>query len=267
MLGSLSEADDAVQETWLRLSQSDSHGVENLRAWLTTIVARISLNMLRARASRREERLDILVPDPVVSSADGVAPDQQALVADAVGLALLVVLQTLAPDERLAFVLHDMFAVPFAAIAPLVDRTPTAARKLASRARQRVRGRAPVPDHDLARPREAVDAFFAAARDGDFDRLVAVLDPEVVLRTDGGPGSSIVTRGARDVAARALGFARISPYAKPVLVNGAAGVVVAPDGQPFSVMGFTVVGLWIVEIDAIIDSERLRHLELSALDG
>jgi RNA polymerase sigma factor (sigma-70 family) len=266
MLGSLSEADDAVQESWLRLSRSDTSEVENLRAWLTTVVARVSLNVLRSRRTRREEPLDVRVPDPVVSRDDGTQPEHEALLADSVGLALLVVLETLAPAERLAFVLHDMFGVPFDEIAGLVDRSPAAARQLASRARRRVQGAAPVPDADLAAQRRVVDAFFAAARDGDFEGLVAVLDPDVVSRGDGGPGASAITRGAREVAARALNFARLSPFVRPALVNGAAGVVVAPRGEPFSVMGFTVVGGKIVEIDAITDPARLRALDLAVLD-
>jgi RNA polymerase sigma-70 factor (ECF subfamily) len=269
MLGSLSEAEDAVQESWLRLSRTDTREVENLRAWLTTVVARVSLNVLRSRRTRREEPLDVRVPDPVVSRDDGTQPEHEALLADSVGLALLVVLETLAPAERLAFVLHDMFGVPFDEIAGMVDRSPAAARQLASRARRRVQGAAPVPDADLAGQRKVVDAFFAAARDGDFDALVAVLDPDVVSRSDGGtlrPGATGVVRGAREVAARALTFARLSPFVRPALVNGAAGAVVAPRGEPFSVMGFTVVGGRIVEIDAITDPERLRELDLAVLD-
>ncbi|MGZ6643387.1 MAG: sigma-70 family RNA polymerase sigma factor [Solirubrobacteraceae bacterium] len=266
MLGSLSEADDAVQESWLRLSRSDTSEVENLRAWLTTVVARVSLNVLRSRRTRREEPLDVRVPDPVVSRDDGTQPEHEALLADSVGLALLVVLETLGPAERLAFVLHDMFGVPFDEIADMVDRSPAAARQLASRARRRVQGAAPVPDADLASQRRVVDAFFAAARDGDFEALVAVLHPDVVSRGDGGPGASAVARGARAVAARALTFARLSPFVRPALVNGAAGVVVAPHGEPFSVMGFTVVGGKIVEIDAITDPARLRELDLAVLD-
>jgi RNA polymerase sigma factor (sigma-70 family) len=271
MLGSLSEADDAVQEAWLRLSRSDADAIENLGGWLTTVVARVSLNVLRSRRSRREEPLDVdvHVPEPIVSRADGLDPEHEALLADSVGLALLVVLETLDPAERLAFVLHDMFAVPFDEIAPMVGRTPTAARKLASRARRRVQGEATVPDADLTRQREVVDAFFAAARGGDFDALVAVLDPDVVLRADGGtlrPSDTRVVRGAEQVARRALMFAGLSPYVRPALVNGVAGVVVAPHGQPFSVMGFTVVGGTIVAIDALSDPERLRELDLTVLD-
>jgi RNA polymerase sigma factor (sigma-70 family) len=266
MLGSLSEADDAVQESWLRLSRSDASEVENLRAWLTTVVARVALNVLRSRRTRGEEPLDVRVPDPVVTADDGTQPEHEALLADSVGLALLVVLDTLGPAERLAFVLHDMFGVPFDEIAGMVDRSPAAARQLASRARRRVQGAAPVPDADLAAQRRVVDAFFAAARDGDFDALVAVLHPDVVSRGDGGPGASAVARGARDVAARALTFARLAPFVRPALVNGAAGAVVAPRGEPFSVMGFTVVSGRIVEIDAITDPARLRALDLAVLD-
>jgi RNA polymerase sigma factor (sigma-70 family) len=271
MLGSLSEADDAVQEAWLRLSRSDANAIENLRAWLTTVVARVSLNVLRSRRSRREEPLDVDVhmPEPIVSRADGLDPEHEALLADSVGLALLVVLETLSPAERLAFVLHDMFAVPFDEIAPMVGRTPTSARQLASRARRRVHGAPTVPDADLTRQRQVVDAFFAAARGGDFDALVAVLDPDIVLRADGGtlrPDDTRVVRGAEQVARRALMFANLSPYVRPALVNGVAGVVVAPHDRPFSVMGFTVVGGRIVAIDALSDPERLRELDVSVLD-
>jgi RNA polymerase sigma-70 factor, ECF subfamily len=270
MLGSLSEADDAVQEGWLRLSRSDASEVENLRAWLTTVVARVCLNVLRSRRTRGEVPLDVRVPDPIVSAADGTQPEHEALLADSVGLALLVVLETLTPAERLAFVLHDMFAVPFDEIAGLVERSPEATRQLASRARRRVQGQAPVPDADLAEQRRVVDAFFAAAREGDFEGLVAVLDPDVVARSDGGatrPDATAITRGAREVAARAMTFARLAPFVRPALVNGAAGVVVAPHGEPFSVMGFTVVGGKVVEIDAITDPARLRELDLTVLDG
>jgi RNA polymerase sigma factor (sigma-70 family) len=269
MLGSLSEADDAVQEGWLRLSRSDTSDVENLRAWLTTVVARVCLNVLRSRRTRREEPLDVHVPDPVVSRDDGTQPEHEALLADSVGLALLVVLETLTPAERVAFVLHDMFGVPFEEIAGLVDRSPAAARQLASRARRRVQGAAPVPDADVADQRRVVDAFFAAARDGDFEALVAVLHPDVVSRSDGGalrPDASAIVRGAREVASRALTYARLSPFVRPALVNGAAGVVVAPDGQPFAVMGFTVVDGKIVEIDSITDPARLGELDLAVLD-
>jgi RNA polymerase sigma-70 factor (ECF subfamily) len=268
MLGSLSEAEDAVQEAWLRMSRSDTSGVANLGGYLTTVVARICLDMLRSRKSRREEPLGAYVPDPIVSREDATDPEQQTLLADAVGLALLIVLETLAPAERLAFVLHDMFAVPFEEIAPIVGRSATAARQLASRARRRVQGAATAPTADLTHQRAVVDAFFAAARGGDFDALVAVLDPEVVLRTDGGvvrPGASAVVRGAREVAKRALNFAQPAAMVRPALVNGAAGVVVVRDGRPLSVMGFTVTDGKIVAIDALADPERLNQLDLSVL--
>jgi len=268
MLGSLSEADDAVQEAWLRLNRADTSDVENMGGWLTTVVGRVCLNMLRSRRTRREESLDVYVPDPIVSREDGVDPEREAMLADSVGLALLVVLETLDPAERLAFVLHDMFAVPFDEIAPIVGRSPTAARQLASRARRRVQG-ASVPDTDLTGQRQVVDAFFAAARDGDFEALVAVLDPDVVLRSDGGvtrPAATVVVRGARAVAERASGFAQLSPYVRPALVNGVAGVVVAPRGRPFSVMAFTVRNGKIVEIHSLADPERLKRLDLAVLD-
>jgi RNA polymerase sigma-70 factor (ECF subfamily) len=268
MLGSLNEADDAVQEAWLRLSRSDASEIENLGGWLTTVVSRVSLDMLRTRRSRREESLDdVHVPEPIISRADGLDPEQEALLADSVGLALLVVLDTLNPAERLAFVLHDMFAVPFDEIGPMVGRTPTATRQLASRARRRVQGAA-TPDSDIAEQRRVVDAFFAAARDGDFDGLVAVLDPDVVVRSDGGAtGPTHEVRGAEAVASRAMSFAHLSPYVRPALVNGAAGVVVAPRGRPFAVMGFTVAGGKVVEIDALADPERLARLDFTILDG
>jgi RNA polymerase sigma-70 factor, ECF subfamily len=269
MLGSLSEADDAVQEGWLRLNRSDANEIENLGGWLTTVVARVCLNMLRSRRTHREEPMSVHIPDPVVGREDEFDPDHEVLLADSVGLALLVVLETLDPAERLAFVLHDMFAVPFDEIAPMVGRSPTAARQLASRARRRVQGAAAVPDADLTRQREVVDAFFAASREGDFEALVAVLDPDVVVRSDGGvarPGASFVMRGAEEVAASALTFRRLSPFVRPALVNGAAGVVVAPHGRPFSVLAFTVRNGKIVEIDAIADRERLARLDLAGLD-
>jgi RNA polymerase sigma-70 factor, ECF subfamily len=272
MLGSLGEADDAVQEAWLRLSGTG--GVENLGGWLTTVVSRVCLDMLRSRTSRRETPLGeppgVPVPDPIVGRQDRVDPEHEALLADSVGLALLAVLETLSPAERLAFVLHDTFGVPFAEIAPIVGRSPTAARQLASRARRRVRGRAACPDADLARQREVVDAFLAAAREGDFEALLAVLDPDVVLRADLGPlpaGGSREVRGARAVAEGALAFSRFAPFARPALVNGAAGVVVAPRGRPYSVMGFTVKGGKIAEIDILADPRRLRELDLAVLDG
>jgi len=269
MLGSLNEADDAVQEAWLRLSRSDTSEIDNLGGWLTTVVARVSLDMLRSRKARREEPLDVHVPEPILGRADAIDPEHEALLADSVGLALLVVLETLSPAERLAFVLHDMFAVPFDEIGPMVGRSPTAARQLASRARRRVQGSAPAPDGDLAEQRRVVDAFFAAAREGDFEGLVAVLHPDVVVRSDGGVErrrDSAAVTGAEAVARRAMSFARLAPYVRPALVNGAAGVVVAPGGRPFAVMGFTVVGGRIVEIDALVDPERLQQLDLTVLD-
>ncbi|TKA13012.1 sigma-70 family RNA polymerase sigma factor [Actinacidiphila oryziradicis] len=268
MLGSLSEADDAVQEGWLRLSRSDAGEVENLGGWLTTVVGRVCLDMLRSRTSRGEESLEVHVPDPLVSSSEGIDPEHEALLADSVGLALLVVLETLAPAERLAFVLHDMFSVPFDEIAPMVGRTPTAARQLASRARRRVQRTASAPDADLTRQREVVDAFLAASRGGDFDALLAVLDPDVVLRADTGAGLvgvSQVLRGSRAVAGQALAFQRFSGFARPALVNGAAGVVTALDGQPLAVMGFSIMRGRIVEIDILADPERLRRLDLRVL--
>jgi RNA polymerase sigma factor (sigma-70 family) len=269
MLGSLAEADDAVQEAWLRLSRSDASGVDNLGAWLTTIVARVCLNVLRSRTARREEPMGVHVPDPVVSRADGPSPEDEALLADSVGLALNVVLDRLTPAERLAFVLHDMFDLPFDDIAPMVGRSPAAARQLASRARRRVRGvDVRALEADITRQREVVDAFFAAAHQGDFDALVAVLDPDVVLRSDGGtarPDVSVVLRGAAAVADRTLAIAHPGAPKLPVLVNGAAGVVVTVGGQPVAIMGFTVSGGKIVEIDAIGDPDRLARLDLAAI--
>jgi RNA polymerase sigma-70 factor (ECF subfamily) len=269
MLGSLTEADDAVQDSWLRLSRAGANEVENLGGWLTTVVARVCLNLLRSRNFRREESLAVHVPDPVVSPDGDLQPEEEALLADSVGLALLVVLDTLAPAERLAFVLHDMFALPFEEIAPMVGRTPAAARQLASRARRRVKGaEIPAPDPDLARQRDVVDAFFSAARGGDFDALVAVLDPDVVLRIDAGtrrPAASMVINGAAAVARQTLvglrsSLARPIVDLRPALVNGAAGVVVTLRGRPVTVMGFTVVEGKIVEIDAIADPERVHRI-------
>jgi RNA polymerase sigma factor (sigma-70 family) len=265
MLGSLSEADDAVQEAWLRLSRTDSDEIENLGGWLTTVVARVSLNMLRSRKARREEPAGRL-PDPLIDRADGIDPEHEALLADSVGLALLVVLETLSPPERLAFVLHDVFALPFEEIAPIVDRSPEAARQLASRARRRVRAERTVPDADLETQREVIDAFLAAARDGDFDRLVAVLDPDVVLRQDFGPGDSREIRGAAEVAGQALGYARIGLDIRPALINGVAGAVAFRHGQPFSIGAITVRDGKIVELDFLADLERLRQLDLTILD-
>jgi RNA polymerase sigma-70 factor (ECF subfamily) len=270
MLGSVNQADDAVQEAWLRLSRSDTSDVQNLTGWLTTVTARVCLDMLRSRTSRREDPLGTDVPDPIVTREGGIDPEHEALLADSVGLALLVVLETLAPAERLAFVLHDMFAVSFDEIAPMVGRSPAATRQLASRARRRVQGAATVPDADIGRQREVVDAFFAAARGGDFDALVAVLDPDVVLRSDGGrrrPAASDLVRGAEAVASRAMTFARPSSTLRPALVNGAAGMVVAPGGRPMAVMGFTVVDGKVVAIEVLADPDRLALLDLAELDG
>src|SRR5437660_849117 len=266
MLGSLSEADDAVQESWLHLSRSDTSGVENLGGWLTTVVARVCLDMLRSRESRREEPLGVHVPDPIVSREDGIDPEHEALLADSVGLALLVVLDTLNPAERLAFVLHDLFAVPFDEIAPIVGRSPTAARQLASRARRRVQGAATVPDADLTRQREVVDAFLAASRGGDFDSLLTLLDPDVVLRADHAAvqlGASREVRGAPAVAGTFSGRARV---AQLVLVNGAAGAVWASGGRPRVVFGFTLTRGKIVEIHLVAEPARLAELDLVVLD-
>jgi RNA polymerase sigma factor (sigma-70 family) len=265
MLGSLSEADDAVQESWLRLSRSDMSGVENLGGWLTTVVARVCLDILRSRESRREEPVGVHVPDPIVSREGGIDPEYEALLADSVGLALLVVLDTLNPAERLSFVLHDVFAMPFDEIAPIVGRSPTAARQLASRARRRVRGATVVPDADLTRQREVVDAFLAASRGGDFDALLAVLDPDVVVRIDYGTvpaGASREVRGALTVAKEFLGRAQ---GAQPALVNGAAGAVATSGGRLFAVLGFTVRSGKIVEIDVVADPARLRQIDLTVL--
>jgi RNA polymerase sigma factor (sigma-70 family) len=276
MLGSPSEADDAVQEAWLRLDRSDSGGVENLGGWLTTVVSRVCLNMLRSRASRRErfldepwdETSDARMPDPIVDRDDGINPEHQALLAYGIGLALLVVLETLSPAERIAFVLHDTFGVPFEEIAPIVGRSPAAARQLASRARRRVRGEAMVPDADASRQREVVDAFLAASRDGDLGALLAVLDPEVVLRADpGAAGAPREVRGAHAVAEQARAFSHLGQFSRRALVNGVAGIVSrAPGGPTFSVMGFAVASGKITEIDILADPERLRLLDLAFLD-
>ncbi len=268
ILGSLSEADDAVQESWLRLSRSDASDIENLGGWLTTVVARVCLNMLRSRKSRREEPLDVHLPDPIISRVDSMHPEHATLLADSVGLALFVVLETLAPDERLAFVLHDMFAVPFDEIAPIVGRSPTAARQVASRARRRVKRSVPVPDAKLSQQREVVDAFLAAARTGDIAALLAVLDPDVVRRADHrseAPGRLRVLRGARAVAEGALVLSYI-PDVRPAIVNGAAGLVgFDAAGQLVSVVGFTVTRGKIVEIDVFLDPARLSRLDLSGV--
>ncbi len=272
MLGSLSDADDAVQESWLRLSRTDTSDVGNLGGWLTTVVARVCLDMLRSRKSRREEPWDVFVPDPIVSKEDGLDPEHEALLADSVGLALLVVLDTLGPAERLAFVLRDMFAVPFDEIAPIIGRSEAATRQLASRARRRVQGAPVQPDPDVSRQREIVDAFLTASRGGDFEALVSVLHPDVLLRADRGavPGSgSVEVRGAANVANQALTFSRLGAGGGVIhraLVNGAAGVVAVRDGQPFSVLGFTVADGRIVEIDILADPARLARLDLTVLN-
>jgi len=266
MLGSRSEVDDAVQESWLRVSRSDTDGVENLGGWLTTVVARVCLDMLRSRTSRREEPLGAHLPEPIVGREDGIDPEHQALMADSVGLALLVVLDTLAPAERVAFVLHDMFAVPFDEIAPILGRSPDAARQLASRARRRVQGAATVPDADLTRQREVVDAFLAASRDGDFEALVAVLDPDVVLRADRTAERMGASREVRGAAAVADNFSGRARAARPALVDGAPGLVWAQRGRPQVVFGFTITRGKIVQIDLVADPERLRQLDLAVLD-
>jgi RNA polymerase sigma factor (sigma-70 family) len=272
MLGSLAEADDAVQDTWLRLSRSGAEDVENLGGWLTTITARVCLNMLRSRNRRREEPFPVHLPDPVISPDGGTQPEEQALMADSVSLALLVVLDTLTPDERLAFVLHDMFDLPFTEIAPMVGRTPTAAKQLASRARHRVKGAGTLasdPDPDPARQREVVDAFFAASRQGDFDALVTVLHPDVVARSDWGPrrpDASVVVRGAQAVARQALmGGGWPATRLRPVLVNGSPGAVVMLRGRPFAVMCFTVADSKITEVNTIADPERVRTIAAAVL--
>jgi RNA polymerase sigma-70 factor (ECF subfamily) len=263
ILGSLAEADDAVQETWLRLSRTDAKAIENLGGWLTTVVARVSLNMLRGRESRREEPLGVHLPDPIVDRADGPDPEHEALLGDSVGLALGVVLGTLNPAERVAFVLHDMFAVPFDEIAPVVDRSADAARQLASRARRRVRTEDAVPDADPDAQREVVEAFLRAARDGDIGGLVAALDPDVVLRADlGSAQSPREVRGAEAVARQAATFAQMGLVIRPVLVNGTPGVVSTRDGRPFSLQAFTVRGGRIVAMDVLADRDRLSRLEL-----
>ena len=296
MLGSLTEAEDAVQEAWLRLSRADTGDVRDLRAWLTTVVSRVCLDMLRSRASRREDSLDadVHLPDPIVTRV-GDDPAEQAILADSVGIALLVVLDTLSPGERLAFVLHDVFAVPFEQIGPILDRSPAAAKQLASRARQRLRAAparssaghaadqageasadsqeegslAPDASADLGRQWEVVDAFLAASREGDFARLLAILDPDVVLRADAGAGSPIgqstLVRGAREVLAQAQRFAPLGRFARPVLVNGGPGFLVARDGQPLAVMALTVRDGKIAEMDVLADPDRLARLDLTAV--
>ena len=266
MLGSLGEAEDAVQDAWLRVSRADTSGVENLRAWLTTVVARVALNTLRTRNTRHEQPLDVRVPDPIIDPTDGTDPEHEALLADSVGLALLVVLETLAPAERLAFVLHDMFAVPFEDIAPIVERSPDATRQLASRARRRVRGAAPSPDADLNAQWDVVEAFLAAAREGSFEGLVAVLDPDVVLRSDGGTsGLSRHMVGAENVARSALFWSQVDLTMRRALVNGAAGMVTFREGKPFSICAITARDGRIMELDFLADPDRIAQIDLSVL--
>jgi RNA polymerase sigma-70 factor (ECF subfamily) len=269
MLGSLSEADDAVQDAWVRASRAETNDIDNFGGWLTTIVARVCLNMLRTRNVRREDSLEVRLPDPVISPVGELGPEDEAVLADSVGLALLVVLDSLVPAERLAFVLHDMFELPYEEIAPMVGRSPAAARQLASRARRRVKG-AETPDSDLARQRTVVDAFFLAARNGDFDALIAVLHPNVVLRADFGPSrphASTIVRGAAAVARQARLGANPAAVLLPALINGAAGVVITLNGQPHGVMAFTVVNGEIVELDVIADPERIRRVASAVLSG
>ncbi len=270
MLGSFAEADDVLQESWLRFSAAGTGGVENVGSWLTTIVARLCLNALRTRRQRREEPLEVYMPDPVISSPGAIDPEQEILLADAVGVALDVILDTLQPAERLALVLHDMFDVPFEDIAAMLGRSPAATRQLASRARRQVRDSSPPPEPDPARSRGVVDAFFSAARGGDLQALIALLDPGVVLRADGGrerAAATAIVRGASAVASRATMFARPDGRVVPALVNGGAGVVVLVGGECISVMAFTVAGGRVVQVDALVDPERLRRLDLSELGG
>jgi RNA polymerase sigma-70 factor, ECF subfamily len=273
MLGSVSEAEDAVQEAWIRLSRTDASGIDNLRGWLTTVVARVCLDMLRTRASRREDVVDTHVPDPIIARAvdrRDEGPEAEAMLADSVGLALLVVLEKLEPAERLAFVLHDVFGMTFEEIAPIVDRSVVATRQLASRARRRVHGQAPTSDADLRKQRPVVDAFLAAVQHGDFEALVTVLDPAIVLRADGGAakGLSRVVRGAQEVVAQAAMFSKLALSSEVVLVNGNMGILARlPDGRLFGVLGFTIAGGKVVEIDILADPERLARLDLSAIEG
>ncbi len=268
MLGSLSEADDAVQEAWVRLSGVDADEVENLGGWLTTVVARVSLNMLRSRRTRREEPFDVRMPEPIVDRADGTDPEHEALLGDSVGLAMLIVLETLNPAERLAFVLHDMFALPFEEIAPIVDRSPAATRQLASRARRRVQGGRATPDADLDTQREVLGAFLAASREGNFEALLEVLDPDVTLRADPDAvaiGSARIVRGSENVARQAFAFSRLDLEVRPVLVNGAPGTVTLRDGRPFAVAGFTIRNGRIAEMDVYADAGLLSRLDLALL--
>jgi RNA polymerase sigma-70 factor (ECF subfamily) len=265
MLGSTSEADDAVQETWIRLSCSNAGEIDNLEAWLVTAVGRVALNMLRSRRTRREEPLDERLPDPIVDRADGVDPEHEVLLADSVGLALLVVLETLTPAERLAYVLHDMFSVPFDEIGAIIDRSPDAARQLASRGRRRIRGADTAPDAGAAAQHEVVEAFLAAAREGDFDTLVAMLDPDIVRREDTGSGTIVEVRGAENVASKAMAYAQLGLVVRPALVNGAAGWVALRDGQVYAIAALTVQNGRITTMDVLLDPARLAKLDLSAI--
>ncbi|HEX5120981.1 MAG TPA: sigma-70 family RNA polymerase sigma factor [Pseudonocardiaceae bacterium] len=270
MLGSATEADDAVQDAWIRLNRTGSEGIENLGGWLTTVVARVCLNMLRARQTRREDAGGVHLPDLVIDKEGPTDPEQEALLADSVGLALVIVLDTLSPAERLAFVLHDMFDLPFDEIATMIDKSPAAARQLTSRARRRVREGGPAPDPDVRAQRRVVDAFFAAARRGDFEALVEVLNPDAVMRVDGGlarPEASAVVRGAELIAQRAMMFAQPAAELRPARVNGSAGVIVTVDGRPVSAMAFLVAGGRIAGIDSMVDPDRLAALDLSVLDA
>jgi RNA polymerase sigma factor (sigma-70 family) len=265
MLGTVDEADDAVQEAWIRLSRTNESSVENLGAWLTTVVSRVALDMLRARRSRREEFVGSWMPEPIVSIDDRPSPEDEALIADGVGIALYVVLETLSPAERLAFVLHDMFAVPFDEIAAIVGRSPEATRQLASRARRRVQGAHPEPDVELSEQQRVVDAFFAAARDGDFDALLELLDPAVTLRVDAGPGSPLAREpivGADAVLAEARQWSALTPFGRPAIVNGAAGAVIGRPGRPFAVVGITVAHGRITVLDFVVDPSKLARITI-----
>jgi RNA polymerase sigma-70 factor (ECF subfamily) len=267
MLGSTSEADDAVQEAWIRLSRSKAGEIDNLEAWLVTVVGRVALNMLRARKTRREEPIDAHLPDPIVDRADGINPEHEALLADSVGLALLVVLETLTPAERLAYVLHDMFSVPFDEIGAILDRSPEAARQLASRGRRRIRGADTTPDAAAAAQQEVVEAFLAAARDGDFDALVAVLDPDIVLREDWGSGTIVEVRGAENVARGAMAISQLGLVARPALINGAAGWVSLLDGEVYAIAALTLHNGRITTMDILLDPARLARLDLTDFDS
>jgi RNA polymerase sigma factor (sigma-70 family) len=266
MLGSTSEADDAVQEAWVRLSRSNPTEIDNLRAWLVTVVGRVALNMLRSRKTRGEQPLDAHLPDPIVDRAEGIDPEHEALLADGVGLALLVVLESLTPAERLAYVLHDMFSVPFDEIGAILERSPGAARQLASRGRRRIHGADTTPDADAAAQQEVVEAFLAAARDGDFDALVAVLDPDIVERVDSGSGTIVEVSGAQTVARRAMSASQFGLVARPALINGAAGWISLLDGEVFAIAALTLQNRRIKTMDIILDPTRLASLNLKDFD-